>query len=79
MKLKASVLGLSLGSWLFGGRGRVLVTHLLRCYFSFFQAAQWGRGLEVGVSCGPATALNLGRAFPSWTFDFPFWVGNHLL
>lgn len=38
-----------------------------------------GCALEVGVSCGPATALNLGRASPSWAFDFPFWVGNHLL
>lgn len=84
MKLKASVLGsvtrAVLGIGYLGAGERVLVTHLLRGYFSFMLSGSTaGCGLEVGVSCGPATALNLSTAFPSWTFGFPFWVGKHLL
>lgn len=78
MKLKASVLG-SVGSWLFGGGGGLIYLFVGILLLREQRTVEKGCALEVGVSCGPATALNLGRASPSWAFDFPFWVGNHLL
>jgi hypothetical protein len=55
--------------------------HLLRLYFLFILGGsrgtvEQGYQLAMGVPCGPATDLNLSRAFPSWPFGFPFWVEN---